>query len=85
MVFIAAVINRIIQLIIIVVIIQAFLSFFMSPFHPIRQAIDRIVEPMLAPIRRFVPPIGMIDLSPLILIILLEILGSLITRLLISL
>ena len=85
MVFLADLINRIIQLIILVVIIQAFLSFFMSPFHPIRQAIDRIVEPMLAPIRRFVPPIGMIDLSPFILIILLEILGSLITRLLISL
>ena len=85
MVFLADLINRIIQLIIIVVIIQAFLSFFMSPFHPVRQAIDRLVEPMLAPIRRFVPPIGMIDLSPLILIILLEILGSLITRLLISL
>ena len=85
MVFLADLINRIIQLIIIVVIIQAFLSFFMSPFHPVRQAIDRLVEPMLAPIRRYVPPIGMIDLSPLILIILLEILGSLITRLLISL
>jgi YggT family protein len=85
MVFLADLINRIIQLIIIVVISQAFLSFFMSPFHPVRQAIDRIVEPMLAPIRRYVPPIGMIDLSPLILIILLEILGSLITRLLISL
>lgn len=85
MVFLADLINRIIQLIILVVIIQAFLSFFMSPFHPVRQAIDRIVEPMLAPIRRFVPPIGMIDLSPFILIILLEILGSIITRLLVSL
>ncbi len=85
MVFLADLINRIIQLIIIVVIIQAFLSFFMSPFHPVRQAIDRIVEPMLAPIRRFVPPIGMIDLSPFILIILLEVLGSIITRLLVSL
>ena len=85
MVFLADLINRIIQLIIIVVIIQAFLSFFMSPFHPVRQAIDRIVNPMLAPIRRYVPPIGMIDLSPLILIILLEILGSILTRLLLSL
>lgn len=85
MVGLANLINLIIQLIIIVVIIQAFLSFFMSPFHPVRQAIDRIVNPMLAPIRRFVPPIGMIDLSPLILIILLEILGSLLTRFLLSL
>ncbi len=44
--------------------------------HPIRKAyefLNRLVEPMLAPIRRVVPPVRMggssLDLSPLILII----------------
>lgn len=85
MFFLAMIIHRVIQLIIIVVIIQAVLTFFMSPFHPVRQAIDRVVEPMLAPIRRVIPPLGMIDLSPLILIILLQVLDSVITRILYSL
>jgi YggT family protein len=44
----------------------------MSPYHPVRMAIDRIIEPMLAPIRRVVPSAGMFDFSPLILMILIE-------------
>ncbi len=46
------------QILILLMIVSAILSWFMSPFHPVRQAIDRIVEPMLAPIRRVVPTVG---------------------------
>jgi len=42
-------------------------SYFLSPYHPVRKALDSIVQPMLAPIRRFMPPTGMFDLSPLVL------------------
>ncbi len=66
------------------VIIDAFLSFFMSPYHPVRRAIDQIVEPLIAPIRRFVPPIGMIDFSPIILIIVIQILEYVLTSVLVS-
>jgi YggT family protein len=57
----------------------------MDPYHPIRRSIDGVVEPMLAPIRRIVPPLGMIDLSPLILIILIQVLSNIIVRVLLSL
>ncbi len=63
----------------ILVFIQAFLSFIMSPFHPIRQAIDQIVEPLLAPIRRIIPPVGMFDFSPFVLIVLIQIAVSFIS------
>jgi YggT family protein len=43
----------------------------------VREAIDRLVEPMLAPIRRFVPPLGMLDFTPFVFIILVQVLGSL--------
>ncbi len=56
----------------ILVVIHAVLSWFMPPYHPLRAAIDRIVEPMLAPIRRFVPLAGMFDFSPLIFILLVQ-------------
>ncbi|MEJ2600299.1 MAG: YggT family protein [Anaerolineales bacterium] len=85
MIFIAFLIHRIIQLLIIVVIIQTILTYFLSPFHPIRQFVDRIVEPMLMPIRRVLPPLGMLDFSPLVLIILLEVLDSVLQRILFSL
>lgn len=58
-----------------IVIADALLSYFVSPYHPVRQALDRIVGPLLAPIRRVVPPLGMIDFSPLILIIAIEVLS----------
>ena len=67
------------------VIIKVVLSYFMSPFHPIREAIDRIVEPMLAPIRRFMPQTGMFDFSPIVLIILLQVFQYVLRSLLLSL
>lgn len=60
-----------------IVIIDVVLSYFMSPYHPLREALDRIVQPMLNPIRRIIPPVGMLDFSPLVLLILLQVLGSL--------
>lgn len=66
-------INILADLIVLLVIVQVALSYFLSPYHPLRHALDRIVEPMLAPIRRVVPLIGMFDLSPLVLIILVEV------------
>jgi YggT family protein len=65
------------RLIIILVIVHVILSYFMTPYHPVREAIDHVVEPMLAPIRRFVPPLGGLDFSPLVLILLVQLLGSL--------
>jgi YggT family protein len=65
------------RFIIILVIVHVILSYFMSPYHPVREAIDRVVEPMLTPIRRFVPPLGGLDFSPLVLILLVQLLGSL--------
>jgi YggT family protein len=76
MVWIFSLINWIIELITLLVIMQVILSYFMSPFHPVRQFIDRIVEPMLRPIRRLLPQTGMIDFSPLVLIILLQVLNG---------
>jgi YggT family protein len=60
------------------------LSYFMDPYHPIRRFVDSIVNPMLAPIRRIVPLVGMLDFSPLVLIVLIQLIGNLLTRLLYS-
>lgn len=70
------------QLLVLLVIASAVLSYFMSPYHQVRQTIDRIVEPMLMPIRRVVPLMGSLDFSPLVLIILIQILSSVLINLL---
>ena len=64
------------------VIIHVILTYILDYYHPIRQWIDRIVEPMLMPIRRVVPLVGMFDLSPIILIILIRIVFNLIINML---
>ena len=58
------------------------LSYFMNPYHPIRAFIDRLVEPLLAPIRRVVPLIAMMDFSPVILLLLIQFISNYIVRLL---
>jgi YggT family protein len=69
-------INILSQFIVLLVIVKVILSYFMDPYHPVRRTLDNLVEPLLAPIRRVVPLIGMFDFSPLILIILVQILSS---------
>ena len=75
-------VNILANLIVLLVFVDVVVGYFLSPYHPFRQALDRIVGPMLAPIRRVVPLVGMFDLTPLILIILVEILSFLLTNLL---
>lgn len=60
------------QTIILLVLLKVVLSYFMDPFHPFRQMVDRLIDPLLGPIRRFVPTVGMFDFSPIILILLVE-------------
>lgn len=52
-----------------IVIASSLLSFVLSPYHPIREALDRIVAPFLNPIRNLMPNTGGLDFSPLILIL----------------
>lgn len=69
----------------IVVIADIILSYVMSPYHPVRTTLDKVVQPLLAPIKRIVPPLGMIDFSPVILIILIQVTETLLIMILASL
>lgn len=84
-VLLAKLVSIISQLLILLVFIASILSFFMSPYHPVREALDRLVNPMLAPIRRLVPTAGMMDFSPLILIVLIQLIASAVVNILLSL
>jgi YggT family protein len=53
--------------------LRAIVSWFgLDPRSPFIQALDSVTEPILDPIRRVMPRLGMIDLSPLVAIILLQ-------------
>ncbi|MBN8580651.1 MAG: YggT family protein [Anaerolineae bacterium] len=55
-----------------VVIASSLLSFFLPPTHPVREALSRVVDPFLNPIRNLMPSAGGLDFSPLILILAIE-------------
>ncbi len=78
----ATIVGALQQILILLVILSVIFSYFMDPYHPVRRGLDRIVEPMLSPIRRVVPSIGMLDFSPLVLILLIQIIGGLLVKLL---
>lgn len=71
----ALVITLLSQLFIWIVIASSILSFFVPPYHPVREALDRIVDPFLAPIRRILPMAGTLDFSPLVLILAIQFLA----------
>ena len=53
-------------------IVQFVLSW-VNPYAPLAPVFDAIVRPFLRPIRRFIPPIANIDLSPAILFIIIQV------------
>ena len=72
------------QALILLVIVYAVLTFVMAPYHPVRVALARIIEPLLRPIQRVVPTMGGIDFSPVILIILEQVCGTILNAMIIN-
>jgi YggT family protein len=68
-----------------VVLVDVLVSWVMSPYHEVRRFLDSVVQPLLNPIRRLVPPVGGFDLSPLVLLIALDLVRRLMVGLLVGL
>ncbi|HNB77739.1 MAG TPA: YggT family protein [Rhodocyclaceae bacterium] len=59
-------------LLIIIVIMSAVLSW-ISPYSPISPILNNLARPFLRPFQKIIPPIANIDLSPLVLLLILQI------------
>lgn len=53
--------------------------------NPIARLLDQITAPILEPLRRIVPPLGMMDVTPIVALILLQVLQAVIHGFLIRL
>ncbi len=51
--------------------VQAILSW-VNPASPLAPVVSALTRPLLRPIQRIVPPIGMVDLSPLVALLILQ-------------
>jgi YggT family protein len=63
----------------IIIFVRAILTWFdISSYSPIVVFLYRITEPILAPLRRIIPRLGMIDITPMVAIIVLLLIARLI-------
>ena len=51
------VIHTVLSIYSLAIILRSFLSMLVDPYHPVANFIRQITEPVLAPIRRIVPPV----------------------------
>jgi YggT family protein len=54
------------------VIVQVVFSW-INPYAPMAPVFDAMTRPFLRPLRRIVPPIGNVDLTPLVLVVLIQV------------
>jgi len=55
------------------IIIQVVFSW-INPYNPLAPVFNAMTAPFLRPLRRFIPPLGNVDLTPLVLLVLIQIL-----------
>ena len=70
----ADLIRTVVWIFMLALIIQAIMSWVGNSYgNPMASLLDSLTAPLLDPIRKFVPLIGMVDLSPLVAILLLQV------------
>jgi len=61
----------------VIIVLRAVVSWFtVNPSNPFVVILNRITEPILMPLRRIIPRVGMLDITPVIAIALLFIIGN---------
>jgi YggT family protein len=64
------------QIYVLILVARAIFSWFPistgSPFVPVVRFLHTVTEPVLAPLRRIIPPVGMFDLSFLVALLVFE-------------
>jgi YggT family protein len=66
-----------------IILADVLVGYILDVYHPIRQFLDSIVQPFLAPIRKLLPSAGGLDFSPLVLFFLVEMAGRVLVGILV--
>ena len=63
------------QIVTLMIIIRAFMTFFprVDRHHPVVRFLDSVVDPILTPFQRMMPPMAGLDLSPILAILTIRI------------
>ncbi len=80
--FITQTLNILLDLLSMLILLRVILSWFRHDAGGLMNLLYQTTEPILAPIRRTIPAIGMIDISPLVAMLLIEVARTLLNSLL---
>lgn len=81
LIFLGTFIQVLFQVLIFAILIRALISWFpIGQDSPIIRILDDVTEPILAPLRRVVPRLGMMDITPIVAMIALQILESMLLQ-----
>ena len=67
------VVRLLLYIVIVIVIVQAVLSW-VNPYSPLSPVLNALSRPFLRPFQRMIPPVANVDLSPLFVIIICQLL-----------
>ena len=82
---VASFVNLVITVLSFAIIGRALLSWFDPGMQtPVGRLLRDVTEPIIAPIRQIVPRMGMLDISPIVALVLLRLIGMLINQALVS-
>ena len=74
-------VNLVVNVFTLLIIGRALLSWFDPGFQsPVGRLLHQVTEPIIAPIRQVVPSLGMFDISPIVALLLIRLIGQLITQ-----
>jgi YggT family protein len=80
--YLVSLISLVVTIITIVLILNALISFTpLEPWHPVRRVLNQLAEPIVRPFRNILPPTGMIDFTPMIALIVVQIAGQILIAL----
>lgn len=79
-------IDLVLRLLSLAIIGRALISWFnINPYNPVVRFLDQVTEPILAPLRRYIPLVGMMDVTPIVALVLIWIVQRILPVLLFSL
>ena len=77
------ILNTILSLLTYAIIIRAVLSWVRpNPNNPLVRLLNKVTDPIMKPLERIIPPLGGLDISPIIAIVLIQLVQRLLPRLL---
>jgi YggT family protein len=74
----AQLVRLVVQIEVILIFIRILMSWFpgIPPWHPLVRVLAAVTDPVLLPFRRVLPTIGMLDISPIVAIVVLQVVGG---------